>query len=157
MSVFGTANGQASVNGSVVVLTGSARIALVGRAGQLELDAMSTWQDGKFHRGETWIINGVARDQNGALLDLTGATVALRIGNENPNSLTLDLATPTNGSINSPATAGGYTFLITPTQQASMTLTSYEYEVRVTLANGNKSVQNKGVIEIEPSLFVNFP
>ena len=91
---------------------------------------MSTWQSGKFHLGETWIIGGIARDQNGVVLDLTGATVRLRVVTETPNSVILDLSTPANGSINTPATAGGYTFLITPLQQSTMTLTSYDYEVR---------------------------
>ncbi len=69
----------------------------------------------------------------------------------------LDLATPVDGSINIPATAGSYTFLITAVQQQFMTLTGYNYEVRVTLSNGNVTTQNKGNIEVEPSLFINFP
>jgi hypothetical protein len=118
---------------------------------------MSVTINGKFHLGESWIINGVARDPNGKILDLTNAQVNLRIVSRNPNVVQLDLATPGDGQIATPGTLGQYQFIIPPAEQASMTYNSYDYEVRITLGNGELSVQNTGEIVVLPSLFVNFP
>jgi hypothetical protein len=118
---------------------------------------MSININGVFHIGETWIIQGFARDEDGDPLDLTGATVQLRIVTTRPNAVILDLGTPNDGQINIPTTNGSYTFLITPNQQLAMTLTSYLYEVRVTLNDGTISVQNTGEITVKPSKFISFP
>jgi len=114
---------------------------------------MSLWQSGTFYIGETWTISGHVRDANGITVDLTSATIQLRI--TLGNSLIFDLV----GIILLPATAGGYLFEITPDQQvqAGVTLTTYRYEVRATLADGTMTVQNVGEITVIPSKFVNFP
>lgn len=114
---------------------------------------MSIWQSGTFYIGETWTISGHVRDANGLIVDLTGATIQLRI--TLGNSMIFDLV----GVILPPATAGAYLFEITPDQQvqANVTLTTYRYEVRATLSDGTVSVQNVGEITIVPSKFVNFP
>ena len=112
---------------------------------------MSIWQSGTFYIGETWIISGVVRDANGIIVDLTGATIQLRV--TLGNSLIFDLV----GTILPPPTAGTYLFEITPAQQANLALTTYRYEVRATLADGTVSVQNVGEITVIPSKFVNFP
>jgi hypothetical protein len=125
-----------------------------GRRAQLELPGMSTRIDGTFHAGETWLIRGTACDENGEALDLTGATVQLRVTSS--SAIVLDLASPLTGSITH-ATAGQYRFVITPAQQAALTLTSYDYEVRIELIDGTVSVQNSGRIIIKPSKFVHFP
>lgn len=116
---------------------------------------MSIWQSGTFYIGETWVISGYVRDANGNIEDLTGATIQLRV--TLGNSLIFDLATPTNGLILTPPTAGGYQFEITPDQQINLAVTTYRYEVRATLADGTISVQNVGEITVIPSKFVNFP
>lgn len=130
-------------------------ITLCGHANSLGLAGMSTEQNGKFHLGETWGIGGTARNTDGSLLDLTGASVSLRICSD--SAIVLDLSTPEDGAINSPATSGSYSFEIAPTQQSGMTLSSYDYEVRVTLADGTVTVQNTGEIKVLPSKFVDFP
>jgi len=114
---------------------------------------MSIWQSGTFYIGETWPITGFVRDANGIVVDLTGATIQLRI--TLGNSLIFDLV----GTILQPPTAGAYLFEITPDQQvqAGVTLTTYRYEVRATLADGTVSTQNVGEITVIPSKFVNFP
>ena len=112
---------------------------------------MSIWQSGTFYIGETWVISGYVRDANGIIVDLTGATIQLRM--TLGNSLIFDLT----GTILTPPTAGGYQFEITPDQQANLVVTTYRYEVRATLADGTISVQNVGEITVIPSKFVNFP
>ena len=112
---------------------------------------MSIWQSGTFYIGETWVISGYVRDTNGVIVDLTGATIQLRI--TLGNSVVFDLI----GVISSPPTAGGYRFEITPDQQTDLAVTTYRYEVRATLADGTVSVQNVGEITVIPSKFVNFP
>jgi hypothetical protein len=112
---------------------------------------MSIWQSGTFYIGETWIISGHVRDANGIIVDLTGATIQLRI--TLGNSVIFDLT----GTILQPPTAGAYLFEIAPNQQTGLTLTTYRYEVRSTVADGTVSVQNVGEITVVPSKFVNFP
>jgi hypothetical protein len=112
---------------------------------------MSIWQSGTFYIGETWTISGHVRDANGIIVDLTGATIQLRI--TLGNSVIFDLT----GVVIPPPTAGAYTFEITPDQQTGMALTTYRYEVRAQLADGTISVQNIGEITVVPSKFVNFP
>ena len=127
---------------------------VLGRRLKLELPGMSTKIDGVFHAGETWLIRGTACDEYGNALDLTGATVQLRI--TSGDAIVLDLATPDTGSIID-AVNGEYRFLISPSQQATMLLTSYDYEARVELPDMTVSVQNTGKIIVKPSKFVNFP
>ena len=112
---------------------------------------MSIWQSGTFYIGETWVISGYVRDANGIIVDLTGATIQLRM--TLGNSVVFDLI----GTILTPPTAGGYQFEITPDQQTNLAVTTYRYEVRATLADGTISVQNVGEITVIPSKFVNFP
>jgi hypothetical protein len=112
---------------------------------------MSIWQSGTFYIGETWIITGHVRDNNGIIVDLTGATVQLRV--TLGNSVIFDLT----GTILQPPAAGAYEFEITPDQQAGLALTTYRYEVRAILADGTVTVQNTGEITVIPSKFVNFP
>jgi hypothetical protein len=112
---------------------------------------MSIWQSGTFYIGETWVISGYVRDANGIIVDLTGATIQLRI--TLGNSVIFDLV----GTILLPPTTGGYLFEITPTQQANLAVTTYRYEVRAMLADGTVTVQNVGEITVIPSKFVNFP
>jgi hypothetical protein len=112
---------------------------------------MSIWQSGTFYIGETWIISGYVRDANGIIVDLTGATVQLRM--TLGNSVIFDLV----GTILTPPAAGGYQFEIAPDQQTDLAVTTYRYEVRATLADGTISVQNVGEITVIPSKFVNFP
>src|SRR5262252_5899656 len=99
---------------------------------------MSIWQSGTFYIGETWTISGHVRDANGLIVDITGATIQLRM--TLGNSLIFDLI----GAILPPASAGAYLFEISPDQQAGLALTTYRYEVRATLADGSVSVQNVG-------------
>lgn len=112
---------------------------------------MSIWQSGTFYIGETWVISGYVRDSNGIIVDLTGATIQLRM--TLGNSMIFDLV----GTILTPPTAGSYQFEITPDQQTNLVVTTYRYEVRATLADGTISVQNVGEITVIPSKFVNFP
>ena len=112
---------------------------------------MSIWQSGTFYIGETWTISGHVRDANGIIVDLTGATIQLRV--TLGNSVIFDLT----GVVIPPPTAGAYTFEITPDQQTGLALTTYRYEVRAQLADGTISVQNVGEITVVPSKFVNFP
>src|SRR4051794_4884404 len=112
---------------------------------------MSIWQSGTFYIGETWVIAGYVRDANGIIADLTNATIQLRVTLS--NSVIFDLT----GTILDPPTAGAYQFEITPEQQVGLALTTYQYEVRATLADGSRTVQNVGEITVVPSKFVNFP
>jgi hypothetical protein len=112
---------------------------------------MSIWQSGTFYIGETWVISGYVRDANGIIVDITNATIQLRI--TLGNSVVFDLV----GTILQPPTSGAYQFEITPDQQAGLALTTYQYEVRATLADSTVSVQNVGEITVIPSKFVNFP
>jgi hypothetical protein len=112
---------------------------------------MSIWQSNTFYIGETWTISGYVRDANGVIVDLTGATIQLRI--TLGNSLILSLT----GTIPPPSTAGAYLFKIAPNQQTGLALTTYRYEIRATLADGTVTVQEVGAITVIPSKFVNFP
>lgn len=112
---------------------------------------MSIWQSGTFYIGETWVISGFVRDANGIIVDLTGATIQLRVTLD--NSLIFDLV----GTIISPPTAGAYQFEISPDMQTNLALTTYQYEVRATLVDGTVTTQNVGEITVIPSKFVNFP
>jgi hypothetical protein len=146
-------------NATRVVLYGiRSHLRLIGQPQKLELTGMAREQDGTFRYGTSWIINGIARDDTGATLDLTGAIVQLRVVTVNPNAVVLDLATPASGSITNP-TAGLYSFVITPDQQTTnnMTLNGYNYEVRATLNDGSVVDLNVGEITVLPSKFVNFP
>jgi hypothetical protein len=140
---------------ATLTLFGSrARMLLFGQRTALELTGMSTYQDGKFHLGETWLIAGVARDVTGAILPLTGATIQMRLTAS--GVIALDLVTPTTGTITS-GPNGTYQFTITPAQNASLALNSYDYEVRATLADSSVAVLNTGKITVLPSKFVNWP
>jgi hypothetical protein len=146
-------------NATRVVLYGiRSHLRLIGQPQKLELTGMAREQDGTFRYGTSWIINGIARDDTGATLDLTGAIVQLRVVTVNPNAVVLDLATPASGSITNP-TAGLYSFVVTPDQQTTnnMTLNGYNYEVRATLNDGSVVDLNVGEITVLPSKFVNFP
>jgi hypothetical protein len=112
---------------------------------------MSIWQSGTFYIGETWVISGYVRDADGIVVDLTGATIQARI--TLGNSVIFDLT----GTILQPPATGAYQFEIAPNQQTGLTLTTYRYEVRATLADGTVTVQNIGEITVIPSKFVNFP
>jgi hypothetical protein len=112
---------------------------------------MSIWQSGTFYIGETWVIAGYVRDANGIIVDLTSATIRLRV--TLGNSMIFDLT----GIILDPPTTGGYQFEIAPDQQTNLALTTYQYEVRATLADGTITVQNVGEITVVPSKFVDFP
>ena len=112
---------------------------------------MSIWQSGTFYIGETWVIAGHVRDANGVIVDLTGATIQLRV--TLANSVIFDLV----GVILPPPAAGAYMFEITPDQQVGLALTTYKFEVRATLSDGTITVQNTGELTIIPSKFVNFP
>jgi hypothetical protein len=112
---------------------------------------MSIWQSGTFYIGETWVIAGYVRDANGIIVDLTGATIQLRI--TLGNSVIFDLV----AAILPPPSAGAYAFEIAPAQQTNLEVTTYRYEVRATLSDGTISVQNVGEITVIPSKFVNFP
>ena len=109
---------------------------------------MSIEIDGRFHIGETWPFIGNARDAYGNALNLTGATVNLKFTYPGPGGTTfLSLSTPTNGSITN-AVAGQYLFLITPAQQAGLTMSGLHYTVQIVLASGEVTIQNTGELTI---------
>lgn len=87
---------------------------------------------------ETWSLSVTVTDDEGAAVDLTGATVT--IGVREPESLQ-PIATYTSGdgklAISSPATAGIFT-LDVPMDQATYPPGQYEVGIIVELASGVK-------------------
>jgi hypothetical protein len=110
-------------------------------------------KDGAFKLGETWLILGTIRDYAGGAIDLTGATVKLRIGTT--EQLLFDLETPAGGSITDAAT-GKYSFSISSAQQQLAGVQAnkkYAYEVYAVLADATSTSQNEGFISVKPSRF----
>lgn len=117
---------------------------------------MSNYFDFPFHIGENWKLVITARDGDGDVIDLTGATIQFRVA-----SSSASLITATNGSgvtVSSPETSGVFTVDITPTMQtnASISIGDYRYECRITTAASLKTVQLRGNISVLPSLYSEF-
>ena len=117
---------------------------------------MSISVDGKFHFGETWQFIGHARDEYSNPLDLTGATVSLKITTQDPLATFLSLSTPATGSITN-ATEGEYLFLVTPSQQSALTSTALHYTVQIVLADSVTTIQNTGELTILSDDFNQIP
>lgn len=99
--------------------------------------------------GEDWEISIACHDGAGAVLDLTDASIALRIAT--CGTLLTDAA----GVIPFPATGVAY-FSISPTEQAEANYNPqviYQMEIRVTLADGSITDQFQGQLYVQPSLF----
>lgn len=98
------------------------------------------------HIGETWQIDGLARFDTGAVLDLTDATVTFRMdmqgGDLESEAEILD------------ATAGSYVISIPPAQTINIPKGRYPYEVRVSWSAGVVRVLNSGDFLVIPSLFI---
>lgn len=116
---------------------------------------MASIINGEFFLGETWVVEAQAFDADRAPLDLTGGTVRFRMATYE-DELVMDLSTPGDGTITSPAN-GQFEFVISPTQQVSSNVISqhYKYEVKAFTQSNVSSVQVTGRIRVSPSLFSN--
>jgi hypothetical protein len=109
-----------------------------------------------FTLGEDWEIDFDLNDADGVNLDLTGATVAFRLARRGRTILTLE-SPGSDVGVDSPATLGTGLITVTPTDQSSavpaVIAAVHEYEVRVTLADGRKTTQAFGSLNVARSLF----
>ena len=103
--------------------------------------------------GETWIISGTARDENGDPLSLSGAVVRLLVASR--DRIVFDLSSPDDVSITDQS-SGQYEATITPEQQSSAGVAPgpHTFEVVVTLGNGTVSVQSQRTIQVMQSVLM---
>jgi hypothetical protein len=116
---------------------------------------MSRSKNLKFSEGETWVIDATFLDADGEALDLTGATVewvvALR-----PGQAAIVTATTGNGliSVDADPTTGLATITVPYASHSAATPKGYQHEARVTLASGEVTVQFRGMLTVDDSLYV---
>ena len=120
---------------------------------------MSIERNGKFVLGTTWTITGTCLDSAGKAIDLTGGQVQMRIYNLNPNVILIDMVIGANGNPDlgmiTKATAGEYQFTLN-SNNISIPLASYQYEIRCTDASDEVYDQNFGVLEVKPSAYTSY-
>lgn len=105
----------------------------------------------EFLLGETWSIGFELNDAAGEDLDLTSATVKFRLFRNRVRQLAF--STPgAEISVDSPSNGNG-TIRIPPSAQVDLVPAVYEYEVRVTLQDGQVSTQAFGALTLARSLF----
>jgi hypothetical protein len=108
---------------------------------------MSNLQHIEVHMLETWSIGGEARDAFGAALDLTGATVTMRVTLE--DELVMDVEATITEELE-----GLYEIEVPPENQGEFVAGEpYHYEVRAVLLTGVVTVQNRGRFHVLPSSF----
>jgi hypothetical protein len=104
-----------------------------------------------FTRGETWLMDVTLNDSSGAPLSLTGLTGAA-IQFKLSNGLTAAIG---SGITVTNAALGQVQIAITPAMQTTVAITDgiYDYEIRITLANGVVSTQLSGKFTVLSSVF----
>lgn len=102
-----------------------------------------------FFLGETWVIDLFAKDVEGNVLSLDGATVYFRLG----TPAFIDLSTATVGVAIVNALTGQARAIITPALQAGASHGVQQAEWKVVLADGTVSVQDQRALPIKKSLF----
>jgi hypothetical protein len=128
-------------------LTGSSRRPLIGHKMR---------QDIALYIGETWTIDGVVKDCDGAAIDLTGGTIEFRIST--PTDLLLKLISPGDIAIVA-GVAGTYSIQLgaDDARQIALAAGNYDYEVDAKTLSGAVSVQNTGKLSLRKSLRALFP
>ncbi len=115
---------------------------------------MAVKQDLTFVKGKHWILNLIATDGDGDVIDLTSATIKFRVSSL--TGTTVDTRQTGGSGISiTGATLGTYTVVVTPANQTTASIagsTNYKYEVEITDQNSVVYDQLYGVIKVEPSL-----
>lgn len=115
---------------------------------------MSKTRNLKFSEGETWVIEATFTDSVGEVLDITDGSVEWVVATR-PGQSPIVTATTGNALISIVDAEAGRADITVPYASHSAAVPqNYQHECRVTLANGETSVQFKGRLVIEDSLFV---
>jgi hypothetical protein len=103
-----------------------------------------------FHLGETWTIDALCKDADGAPINLTGASATFKVNGPSANVLTLSVGagiTITDGP------AGSLKIIVPPASQTPFQVKGqYGYELRIVEASGAASVQCEGAFKLKHSL-----
>ena len=116
---------------------------------------MSKTKHLKFSEGETWIIDCTFLESDGDALNLTGATITWSVATR-PGEAAIVTATTANGliAVTSPATGGLATITVPYASHSLATPRTYLHECKVLLSTGEVTVQFKGRLTVEDSIFV---
>lgn len=115
---------------------------------------MSTIRDLAFHFGEHWNIDFEVKDGDGAVIDLTGATIQWRL--VDPAGATAMTRSVGDGFTITSGVDGFCSLSVTPTHQTSAAVVeegNYSYEFRVTTAGGQISTNARGALAVLPTVF----
>ena len=116
---------------------------------------MSKTKHLKFSEGETWIIDCTLLDSDGEALDLTDATVTWSVATR-PGEAAIVTATTANGliAVDADETLGLATITVPYASHSSATPRVYLHECKVLLSTGEVTIQFKGRLTVEDSIFV---
>ena len=97
----------------------------------------------------SWSVNPLKNRLTGLAIDLTGASIALAVGDQNSKT-TLLTASTTDGriTITAPATSGVFTVLVPASAMSALEAGQYDLGVIVTLSTGRVYQLIKGVLAV---------
>lgn len=108
---------------------------------------------GFFHR-ETWKLLGTVNDHRGVPIPLTGATVTVKIYDNDLNTGEELWAITKTAIPDADAGVGAWECAISPAEQDDVVPGTVKYAVRAVFADGTASIQNTGTIKVQPDPFV---
>jgi hypothetical protein len=114
----------------------------------------TTKRDLEFYFGEHWKVDFEVKDGNGAVIDLTGATLQWRLVNS-LGTTTMTRVVADGITVTSP-TSGLCSLSVTPAHQTTAAITeenNYNYEFRVTTSGGIVTTNARGALAVLPSVF----
>ena len=111
-------------------------------------------QDFEFFQNDDLTIQVTIRDENEALVDVSGASAAQWIMQKYPESITTDITKTLAGGEIDVATSGAsgvVTITILSADTASLASGEYYHELRITDATGSDSTITVGEINLRPA------
>lgn len=97
----------------------------------LEIRGAEMRRDIKMIRGTTYELQSIARKTDGSVIDLTGATIAWRIGSDSFATTNIENSIGDGVTVDD-AAAGKYTLKLTPAKTSEVEVDVYEHQVEVT-------------------------
>ena len=111
----------------------------------------ATRRDFRMIRNTTLRYNGVARRTDGTVIDLTGGSMAWRIGLENLTETKITVTTADDITVTD-ATAGKYELLLAPAKTADLNPDLYPHRAEVTEAAGDILTVLTGELRLQKDL-----